>query len=58
MTEAYFVIGLFISGAFVAEAVLDRDDPPKSGLLLFMFVIGTVFWPMALGMRFGRKWLS
>jgi len=57
LSIAYFVVGLFVSGAFIGEMHDEEGRKADFGLTVFMFVFGTVFWPAALGMRFGRKYL-
>ncbi|UQS95253.1 hypothetical protein Pam5_37 [Pseudanabaena phage Pam5] len=54
----YLVIGLFVAGAFIAEAEHASEKPVSTGLIGMMLLLGVLFWPAALGMRFGRKWLA
>ena len=57
LASAYFIAGLFVAGAFVGEAARDKTDRPDAADFLFMLVVGALFWPATLGVRFGRRWL-
>lgn len=56
----YFIVGLFVTGLFMAEYGRDvqkGEEKFDGGLALVMMTVGFIFWPFAVGLRVGGRLL-